>query len=53
MKKKRLRKVLFWVGVVLLVVSLAALVFALLPNEIALERILLDSTFFKPPGGLP
>ena len=53
MKRKKLRKILLWAGVTVLVLSLAALVYALQTNPVQLERILLDSALFSLPGGLP
>ena len=53
MEKKKLRKVLFWAGVVLLVLSLAALVYALRPTPVQVEQFLLDGALFSVPGGLP
>ena len=53
MKRKKIRNILLWAGVIVLVLSLAALVYALQTNPVQLERILLDSTLFTSPGGLP
>jgi hypothetical protein len=52
-KKKKLRKILFWVGMALLAVSVAALVFALRPTPVQVEQFLLDGALFSVPGGLP
>jgi hypothetical protein len=53
MTRKQLRKILLWVGVVVLVVSLAALVYAVQPNPVQVEQFLLDGALFSVPGGLP
>jgi hypothetical protein len=53
MKRRKMRKILLWVGAVVLVLSLAALVYALRPNPIQLEQFLLDAALFTSPGGLP
>jgi len=42
-----------WAGVILLVLSLAALVYALRPNPVQVEQFLLDTVLFTSPGGLP
>ena len=53
MKRKKIRKVFLWVGVIVLVLSLAALVYALRPNPVQVEQFLLDGALFSVPGGLP
>jgi len=53
MEKKKLRKVLFWAGAMLLVVSVAALVYALRPTPMQVEQFLLDGALFSVTGGLP
>jgi hypothetical protein len=53
MKRKKLRKILLWAGMVLLVLSLAALVYALRPMPMQVEQFLLDGALFSVPGGLP
>ena len=53
MKSKKLRKVFLWVGVILLVLSVAALIYAVQPNPAQVEQFLLDGALFSVQGGLP
>jgi len=52
-KKKKLRKFLLWAGVIVLVLSLAAMIYAVQPNPVQVEQFLLDGALFSLPGGLP
>ena len=53
MKRKQLRTFLLWAGVVVLVLSLAALIYAMQPNPVRVEQFLLDGALFSVPGRLP
>lgn len=48
-----MRKVFLWVGVIVLVLSVAALIYAVQPNPVQVEQFLLDGALFSVPGGLP